>query len=525
MTATELKQELLNEHKRDVRLTLINYTLISIVAIAIIALVYFFAFNQFKGYVQGILDFFANEKNRNNYSISLGIGAVIILSTLGFFVANILAMRKRPQSIDLLIEKIENGVVANNIYSETVYKIVIPLLKIKLNLFPMEMVKIYFPDEVQPIELPVANEDFDTLKTLLSGVNQNEIAKAWYELYDGESTSTESQSALKSDAEFEQFVATDLQKDLDHVENQRSKGMSTFIKYLIPTLLVVGAWLFFQYSLTTGKVKINPQHLMMGFIGLSFLYYIIIYFSTIRPNRNKPVGKDLDIEFKTKILNKIIHFINPNFKYILHGHISLPEFLEMGFFERKHYDLSGNDQVIGKHSGVPFQLCDLSVSRTLNFSNEKDAPDAVFSGQIFIAKFNKQFKNDVYLIPKKIESLFNTDDTSLHLEYLGEKVQLEDPEFMKLFSVYAKDQVEARYILSTSLMQRIKDLAKNKKDKYLISFRNNRISIANHSNKNNFEISMFKSITKTKQTQAFYQELCAQLKIIDDLKLNINIWK
>ncbi|WP_018675347.1 DUF3137 domain-containing protein [Riemerella columbina] len=60
--------------------------------------------------------------------------------------------------------------------------------------------------------------------------------------------------------------------------------------------------------------------------------------------------------------------------------------------------------------------------------------------------------------------------------------------------------------------------------KYFTSFRKNRISIANYSSKNNFEVSMFKSI-KDNMVAEFYDELRQQLQIIDDLKLNINIWK
>ena len=36
-----------------------------------------------------------------------------------------------------------------------------------------------------------------------------------------------------------------------------------------------------------------------------------------------------------------------------------------------------------------------------------------------------------------------------------EEIELEDPEFMEHFRVYSTDQVEARYILSPSMMERL----------------------------------------------------------------------
>ena len=111
------------------------------------------------------------------------------------------------------------------------------------------------------------------------------------------------------------------------------------------------------------------------------------------------MGNTLNHTFKTKIFNRIISFINPSFQYILHGHISNAELLETGIFENKHYEVSGNDQIIGKHNGVAFQMCDLTVERTKSFSNEKEGPDQVFFGQVFIAQFNKSFNMALNMIP------------------------------------------------------------------------------------------------------------------------------
>lgn len=523
MTTNELKLLLFNEHKKDLRLTIIRYSLILATIIAVVSLAYFFAFEASAQYLRGVMDFFDNAKNKqaNTYKIIISL---VFLSGIAYFIYDIFAVAKRKQKIEEFIAKIEAGKVASNIFDNRVYKIKIFLLKITLNLYPITYANVSFSDEMTVYKIPILPFALPDLKILLSGVKMQNVNKAWHELYDGETTETAEQSELKSQKEFNQFIDNELSSKLSQVEQNRSKGKRKYIVMFIVSLLVIGAWMSFQFGLMKGMARIDPQKILIGFIVVSVIYSLIMTMR-YRKNAKKPTEESFDYQFKTKIFSKLINYINPQFRYVLHGHISLPEFLEMGFFENKHYDLSGNDQIIGKHSGVPFQLCDLSVSRERQFSSEDDSPDDVFSGQIFIAKFNKAFNSDVYLVPKKISSIFSRGDANLHFDYLGEKVQVDDAEFMKIFNVYATNPKEANFILNQATIKRIKELSLKNKNKLLISFRNNRISIANNSRKNNFEVSMFKSITANNQLNKFYDELCEQLRIIDDLKLNLNIWK
>ncbi len=540
----EIKQQLYAEHKRDVRITIIRNSLIIALILIIAALIYYFAFSQAVDYFKGITDFFDAEKNPSANTYKL-IALFVAITGIGYFVYGIVKQTKRPKEIEEFMSKIEAGKVASNIVEETIYKIIIPLLKFRLKLSPVTYVNVTFSQEYKNYKLPINDAYIHDLKIALSGVSSADVGKAWDELYDGETTAAKAEtSELKSTETFKDFVNTELAKEIENVENKRKKGKSQYLKYLIPSIFVLVAWIVFNFFMSSGKVQINSQVLIIVFIAAALLLPLILSISRSL-SKKKPVGTDFQTQFKTQIFNRLIHFINPNFKYIMQGHISLPEFLEMGFFRNANYHLTGNDQIIGKHSGVPFQMCDLQATGQRKIHRENESPDDVFDGQIFIAKFNKSFNGEVYIIPKKLDgkfiipkkmkdnflmptqggNLMVSSNTGLYLDDLGQKVELEDPEFMKMFKVYATDQLEARYILSTSMMQRIKDMAKaDAEGKFMISFRNNRISIANNSHRNNFEISMFKSVEKNKVVE-FYEELCSNLKMIDDLKLNINIWK
>ena len=529
MTIEELKFNLIEEHKRDKKLTIIAFVLIAIVLITVGILIKLYAADKvieiFNNITQG------TDNATAEYSIYYKfIIPIIIVSYLIYPIYRIYTLNKRPQKIDEFVAKLQEGLIAQTVNQTTVYKIIIPLIKINFKLSPVEYIHVFLADDYglkynfKGYQFPIPLGTVSDAKAILSGANMQQLNKSWNELYsDGEKEDSEL-TTLKSQEEFENFLNTDLQPELLELEQGRKKGSKNYVLYFLVIALIMGGWFTLQYLMATQQLVLSPTLLIGGFIGFFGVFYIVFYFVKIKGSVGT-MGNTLNHTFKTKIFNRIISFINPSFQYILHGHISNAELLETGIFENKHYEVSGNDQIIGKHNGVAFQLCDLTVERTKSFSNEKEGPDQVFFGQVFIAQFNKSFNTELYLIPKKTGGILKGNDSKDHLNYnLGEKVILEDPEFIKMYDVYSNDQIEARYIMSTALMQRIKDLTLKTKGQFYISFKNNRISVANNSLKNNFETKLFKA-NDNKLMLNFYTELSNQLSIIDDLKLTLKIWK
>lgn len=524
MKLERIEEMVVAEHRRDVRLTLLGIGLVLLVSILALFLLSKIASAELVAdYFQGIADFFNPENNENYLYYIIAVSSVLVFS-LGWVGVRIYQLKTRLRLIETFFNELKQGVIASNISETVVHKIKIPLIKIRLDLCPVTFIEILLDGSSKRYKFPIQANLITELKTYLSGVDASEVKNHWEELCSQKSSEVINQTGdLKTDEEVNTFVEDNLLSDIQDLETSRKKGFSKMILFSVVSILVLLGWFYFQYQMQQG-VQIDTNTILIGFVGISMLFGVFSLFLQ-RRHRNSPAPSAIDFTFKTKVFTQLISFINSDFKYIIHGHIALEEFLEMGFFEEKHYDLSGNDQIIGVHSGVPFQLCDLNVSRKRNFTDEKSAPDEVFYGQIFVAQFNKSFKNEVYIVPKKLESVFSRSDASLHLKNLGSSVKLENPEFMKLFNVYSNDQIEARYILSASMMTRLMDYQQKSNSRLMISFRNNRIFVANYSRKNNFELSIASSLMKNNKIQVFYRELKSQLEIIEDLKLNVNIWK
>lgn len=106
----------------------------------------------------------------------------------------------------------------------------------------------------------------------------------------------------------------------------------------------------------------------------------------------------------------------------------------------------------------------------------------------------------------------------------GQLIQLEDPEFNQLFVVYGHDQVEARYILSTSLMARLVDFRKKASREVYVSFIDDLIYVAIQYEEDLFEPRLFKSMLNFGPIQKYFENLQLMIGIVEDLKLNRRIW-
>ena len=102
-----------------------------------------------------------------------------------------------------------------------------------------------------------------------------------------------------------------------------------------------------------------------------------------------------------------------------------------------------------------------------------------------------------------------------------QKVELEDVEFNKAFSVYTTNQIEARYMLTTSMMERFLSLKMDFKSKYIrASFKDGELLLAIQSNKDLFRFGTILPYSQQKAFEDVITEFVSILKITDALNLN-----
>ncbi|THV60121.1 DUF3137 domain-containing protein [Flagellimonas alvinocaridis] len=150
-----------------------------------------------------------------------------------------------------------------------------------------------------------------------------------------------------------------------------------------------------------------------------------------------------------------------------------------------------------------------------------------FLGMFAIMDFNKRFNGTTVVLPDRFEKrvgyLAKTfQQLNLNRDPL---VNLEDPEFEKEFVVYSTDQVEARYILTPSLMQRITRLKRKINKPIMLSFKGNRLYMGVKHPYGFFSLNESKNLTTSNAIEVFYEDITAAMDIVEDLNLNTKIWK
>jgi len=150
-----------------------------------------------------------------------------------------------------------------------------------------------------------------------------------------------------------------------------------------------------------------------------------------------------------------------------------------------------------------------------------------FVGMVAVVGFNKSFNGHTIILPDLMEKKVGYLAKNLQALNIirGQLVHLENPEFENDFVVYSTDQVEARYILSTSLMERI-SLLKRKIDKpVMLSFNKKKLYLGVQHPDGFLCLDKKQNLLTSNVFEKVYEDILAAIHIVEDLNLNTSIWK
>ena len=180
-----------------------------------------------------------------------------------------------------------------------------------------------------------------------------------------------------------------------------------------------------------------------------------------------------------------------------------------GRFEDKNDD----DSFYGTYHGLHININETRL--TSRDAERRKHTSVEFDGVIVQIDFNKTFKGHTIIRQREF----------LGTKKIYDEIKLEDPEFSKMYFVDGSDQIESRYILTTSFMERFKNVKKAFGTSGIkASFKDNKILIAISTGKDLFKLGDLKRpVNDTKQVNDLLNEFLSILAIVDELKLNQNI--
>ena len=254
---------------------------------------------------------------------------------------------------------------------------------------------------------------------------------------------------------------------------------------------------------------------LMWFLGVNvgFAVYSTIILAIVVCFFSDRIGTTkLKPEFKDNVIAKMIKLMNPNFEYYKNEFISRDEFETTEiFYTSLDSDYGGDDLIVGEYKGVKFKTSDVECSGITTKLTSKGPNVNTFYGIVFIAEFNKFFTSRTFV------------SSIIYAEPKGDKITVDNVEFNNTFEIYTDDKVNAFYILSPSLMEKLLRLKKRFKGNIVVAFVDNKIYIYIDDRRDNFEVDINQTIELV--YHAHKERLQSILQIIDELNLNSKVFK
>jgi hypothetical protein len=233
--------------------------------------------------------------------------------------------------------------------------------------------------------------------------------------------------------------------------------------------------------------------------------------------------------YKLLIVDRVVQIVGSELRYLPKNHISESEYDASRLF-RSADRFNGEDLVQGRVGATQLQFSEIHAEYKTTNSKGQTSWHTIFDGVLFIADFNKHFNGMTIVKPDNAERLLGRLGQSL--QAFGDRidfdnrelVKLEDPEFEKMFAVSSTDQIEARYILSPSMMRRLLELRARHGNELHISFITNRVYLALPQNRDLFEPPSMRTPLTVDAVRRIIADLQSVLCIVEELDLNTRIW-
>ncbi len=298
------------------------------------------------------------------------------------------------------------------------------------------------------------------------------------------------------------------------LEIQRKKIASTQIK----GWLAIGAGLVAIFAL----LSLGQDIAAIGIGATAIITGIVVLY------RISDDTKTYKYRFKEEVIGATLKSIDQNLTFEPDNGISESQFVHSQLFTTSPDRYHTEDLISGKDEKTSFCFAEVHAeykTETQTKSGRQVHWHDILKGIIFIADFNKNFNGITVVRPKDFSSSLGAW-FSKNVYSFGDKdvVELENDYFNKHFVTHSTDQVEARYILTPAMMEKISEL--NNRSAYCVSlsFINSSVYIAFPLACNYFEPPVFKTLLKPDLLGEDMNILSFMFGIIKELDLNTRIW-
>jgi hypothetical protein len=290
--------------------------------------------------------------------------------------------------------------------------------------------------------------------------------------------------------------------------------------------------------------RIKCYALILGGIGMFGLAYLkedfLIYFGTAGGilfitgmfflSKATNIFDAYRHEFKQQVTAAALKSIDNSMELQYDTGLSEDNFINSQLFTEQPDRYISQDQVDGIAGKTRFSFSEVhaeykTVTQTKH--GRREQWHTILKGIVFCADFNKHFNGITIVRPKNSMAAMGawiSEKLPIFSNSQKDVVKLENMEFSKCFVTYSTDQIEARYILTPSMMERLCQLNDKTRDTISLSFTGSHIYIAFPLSKDYFEPPVFKTLLDGKFMEEDLEVIRFMYGIVEELDLNTRIW-
>lgn len=222
--------------------------------------------------------------------------------------------------------------------------------------------------------------------------------------------------------------------------------------------------------------------------------------------------RDVKSGTKDNIVGGVCRFLGWTFTEKIEEPANFEYFTYLDLIKNNFTRSTFEDQIAGVAHGAGFKFYEAHLERQEG-SGKNRKWVTKFRGQLLALTFDQEFLGKTVVL--RDAGLFNRKKKGDM-----KRVGLVDPVFEKIFEAYGTDQVEARYLLTPTFMQRLVDLENSVDGKNIrFGFIGGQLLIAVETGNRYEPGSMFKPLVETTRTQKILDEIGAIYDVIDGVML------
>lgn len=295
----------------------------------------------------------------------------------------------------------------------------------------------------------------------------------------------------------------------------RKKFQEVFFKKISPGLSVYEAERLRQVGYTRAvKIAALIIILVLVFLTKQIDIGLILFICFVAGAACFGLKKKFENEIKQKIMPYVCKCLgNLSWK---NAQCSFEQLLcKSGIIDRYNC-VSYDDSFTGNYKDINYEICESWFTNETGSGRHRRI-ETIFRGVMVKLDMNKSFTGNTVIRP----------DTSLHRSPLQnlKHTTLEDVVFEKKFDVFTDDEVEARYLITPSFMERLNNM-KTAFEAYAIScaFYDKYLLVGLSTSKDLFSIGdLNKPVNDDKQFFTMFEEILSIIKLIDHFKLDQKI--